>query len=87
MRRFSVRPAVTLKGRKFNGLRGFAGKPFHPPLTDIPIGAYLLAAVFDVISVIGGKHTSPQSTSGPAAIMMSSTAGTISESSRVDDFR
>jgi uncharacterized membrane protein len=55
MRRFSVRPAVTLKGRKFNGLRGFAGKPFHPPLTDIPIGAYLLAAVFDVISVIGGK--------------------------------
>ena len=25
MRRFSVRPAVTLKGRKFNGLRGFAG--------------------------------------------------------------
>jgi uncharacterized membrane protein len=55
MRRFSVRPAVTLKGRKFNGLRGFAGKPFHPPLTDIPIGAYVLAAVFDVISVIGGK--------------------------------
>ena len=55
MRRFSVRPSVTLKGRKFKGLRGFAGKPFHPPLTDIPIGAYLLAAVFDVISVIGGK--------------------------------
>jgi uncharacterized membrane protein len=54
MRKFSVRPAVTLRGRKFKGLRGFAGKPFHPPLTDIPIGAYVLAAAFDVISVIGG---------------------------------
>ena len=40
MRKFAVRPALTLKGRKFKGLRGFAGKPFHPPLTDIPI-AYL----------------------------------------------
>ena len=54
MRRFSVRPAITLKGRKFKGLRGWAGKPFHPPLTDIPIAAYILAASFDVISVIGG---------------------------------
>jgi uncharacterized membrane protein len=26
----------------------------HPPLTDIPIAAYILAAAFDVISVIGG---------------------------------
>jgi uncharacterized membrane protein len=58
MRRFSVRPAITLKGRKFKGLRGWAGKPFHPPLTDIPIGAYLLAAAFDVISVIGGDDHS-----------------------------
>lgn len=55
MRRFSVRPAVTLRGRKFKGLRGWAGKPSHPPLTDIPIGAYVLAAVFDVISAIGGN--------------------------------
>ena len=39
MRTFSFRPALTLKGRKFKGLRGFAGKPFHPPLTDIPVGA------------------------------------------------
>ena len=58
MRKYSVRPAITLRGRKFKGLRGFAGKPFHPPLTDIPIGAYILGAAFDVISVIGGsKHT------------------------------
>jgi uncharacterized membrane protein len=54
MRRFSVRPAVTLRGRTFKGLRGWSGKPFHPPLTDFPIAAYVLAAVFDVISVIGG---------------------------------
>src|SRR5262245_52609486 len=58
MRKYSVRPAITLRGRKFKGLRGFAGKPFHPPLTDIPVGAYILAAVLDVLSVIGGKgHT------------------------------
>lgn len=53
-RRFSFRPALTLKGRKFKGLRGFAGKPFHPPLTDIPVGAYMLAAAFDVVSLVGG---------------------------------
>jgi uncharacterized membrane protein len=58
MRRFSVRPAITLKGRKFKGLRGFAGKPFHPPLTDFPIAAYVFGAAFDVISRIGGDgHT------------------------------
>jgi uncharacterized membrane protein len=54
MRRFSVRPAVTLRGRTFKGLRGWSGKPFHPPLTDFPIAAYVLAAIFDVISAIGG---------------------------------
>src|SRR5690606_26444458 len=35
-------------------IRGWSGKPLHPPLTDIPIAAYVIAAVFDVISVIGG---------------------------------
>jgi len=54
MRKFSVRPTLTLKGRTFNGLRGWSGKPLHPPLTDFPIAAYVLAAVFDVISAIGG---------------------------------
>lgn len=52
---FSIRPAMTFRGRKFKGLRGFAGKPTHPPLTDIPISAYILAAVFDLISFIDGK--------------------------------
>lgn len=47
---FSIKPSLTLKGRKFKGLRGLAGKPFHPPLTDIPIAAYILGAVFDVLS-------------------------------------
>ena len=55
MRRFSIRPTLTLKGRTFNGLRGWSGKPMHPPLTDFPIAAYILAAAFDVISSIGGS--------------------------------
>src|SRR5262245_37191308 len=54
MRRFSVRPAITLRGRQFKGLRGWAGKPFHPPLTDFPIVAYVLGALFDIGSVIAG---------------------------------
>jgi len=56
VRRFSVRPALTLRGRAFNGPRGWAGKPLHPPLTDFPVAAYILAAVFDVISVLGRHH-------------------------------
>jgi uncharacterized membrane protein len=58
MRKFSVRPVLTVKGRTFKGLRGWSGKPTHPPLTDFPIAAYIFAAVFDVISIIGGtRHT------------------------------
>lgn len=47
---FSIKPSLTIKNRKFKGLRGWAGKPFHPPLTDIPIAAYILGATFDVLS-------------------------------------
>ena len=54
MRRFSFRPALTLRGRTFKGLRGWAGKPLHPPLTDVPVGAYVLAAAFDLISFVAG---------------------------------
>jgi uncharacterized membrane protein len=54
MRTFSFRPSLTLRGRAFKGLRGWAGKPLHPPLTDVPVGAYILAAAFDVISFVGG---------------------------------
>jgi len=53
MRKFSVRPTLTLQGRTFKGLRGWSGKPTHPPLTDFPVTAYILAAVFDVIAVFG----------------------------------
>jgi uncharacterized membrane protein len=54
MRKFSVRPTLTLRGRTFKGLRGWSGKPLHPPLTDVPITAYVLAAGFDVASAVGG---------------------------------
>src|SRR3982074_1723982 len=54
MRKFSLRPTLTLRGRTFKGLRGWSGKPFHPPLTDFPIVCYVLAAAFDVISVVAG---------------------------------
>jgi len=50
MRTFSFGPVLTMKGRKFKGLRGWAGKPFHPPLTALPVAAYSFAAVFDVLS-------------------------------------
>ncbi len=56
-RRFSIKPTMTIKGRTFKGLRGFSGKPTHPPLTDIPIAAYLFVAVFDVISYVAGAGT------------------------------
>lgn len=52
-RLFSMKPALTLKGRAFHGIRGWAGKPTHPPLTDFPVVCYVLAAVFDVISFVG----------------------------------
>lgn len=54
-RKLSIRPTLTIKGREFHGLRGWAGKPLHPPLTDIPIGLYILAGVLDVVSFIGGS--------------------------------
>ena len=47
---YSIRPTWSLKGRRFQGVRGFTGKPFHPPLTDFPIVCYTLAAAFDLIS-------------------------------------
>lgn len=54
-RLYSIRPALSLRGRKFRGIRGWAGKPTHPPLTDFPIVCYVLAAAFDVISFIAGS--------------------------------
>jgi len=56
MRTFSIRPTLTMKGRTFKGLRGWSGKPLHPPLTDIPIAAYVMCAVFDIVSLVGRHH-------------------------------
>lgn len=54
MKRLSFRPGIHFRGRKFHGLRGFEGKPFHPPLTDIPIGAYIIAPLLDGAAYFGG---------------------------------
>jgi uncharacterized membrane protein len=56
MRHFSFGPALTLRNRSFKGPRGWAGKPLHPPLTDVPVGAYLLTAAFDLISALGNDE-------------------------------
>jgi uncharacterized membrane protein len=58
-RLFSIRPALTIRGRKFRGLRGWAGKPTHPPLTDLPIAAYVFASIFDVLSFVLGRSDDP----------------------------
>ncbi len=65
---FSIRPSLSFKGRKFKGLRGWSGKPLHPPLTDFPIVAYVLAAMFDVISYFAayGDETAEGARSGVA---------------------
>ena len=53
----SFKPSLTLKGRKFKWLGGFAGKPFHPPLTDIPSGAYIIAPILDIASYAFSDRT------------------------------
>ncbi len=55
-RLFSIRPSVTIRGRRFNGVRGWKGKPSHPPLTDFPIACYTVAAVCDVVSLIAAGN-------------------------------
>jgi uncharacterized membrane protein len=65
-RLFSIRPTLTLKGRRFMGIRGWSGKPTHPPLTDFPIVAYVIAAICDVVSVIADGNA-PEGGIDPAA--------------------
>lgn len=59
-RLFTVKPPLTIRGRKFKGIRGWAGKPTHPPLTDIPVACYFIFPIFDLISLIAedGSDTS-----------------------------
>lgn len=54
-RLFSIRPGITFRGRPFRGIRGWAGKPTHPPLTDFPIACYVLAAAMDVVSFVAAR--------------------------------
>lgn len=54
---FSIKPSITFKGRRFKGLRGWAGKPLHPPLTDIPVAAYFMAGIFDLLSFFLGNDS------------------------------
>jgi uncharacterized membrane protein len=56
MRRLSVGSAFKIRGRKFYGIRGWKGKPLHPPLTDLPVAAYIIAPVLDVIAFAGRSH-------------------------------
>lgn len=55
--RFSIRPPLTLRGRRFLGLRGWEGIPSHPALTHFPVAAYILAGTFDVISLVAGADS------------------------------
>jgi uncharacterized membrane protein len=52
VRRFSFRPPLELRGRKFKGLRGFSGKPFHPPLTDVTVGAYVIGPILLILAFL-----------------------------------
>ena len=54
MRRFSFRPALDLRGRTFKGLRGFSGKPAHPPLTDVTVGGYTIGPLLDLAAFVFG---------------------------------
>lgn len=57
MRHFTFGPPLSISGRKWKGPRGWAGKPFHPPLTDVPVTAYMFVAAFDVLSIaVNGSH-------------------------------
>jgi uncharacterized membrane protein len=73
---YSIRPAWSLKGRRFQGLRGFTGKPTHPPLTDFPIVCYTLAAIFDVISKVSA-YSDPKAQDFFAAATFVMVAGFI----------
>ena len=53
MSRFALGSTFKFRDRKFYGLRGFEGKPLHPPFTDIPVGAYVIAPVLDVVGFFG----------------------------------
>ncbi len=72
MRRFSFRPALEFRGRKFKGLRGFAGKPFHPPLTDVTVGAYVIAPILLILAFLfeGSSWSGDAQTAGAWVLLI-----------------
>ncbi len=71
---FAIKPTMSMKNRTFKGLRGFAGRPFHPPLTDIPVAAYVFAMVFDVSRSSQGGTRASAATRSPRRRTRSSPA-------------
>jgi len=73
MSKLSFRPSLTLRGRSFNGPRGWAGQPLHPPLTDVPIGFNVETAGSHPAWEPSGQDVlpgeEPARVSGPAAPM------------------
>jgi len=55
---FSLGDAFSLRGRRLRWLGGWSGKPSHPSLTALVIGAYMFAAFFDVVSFLAGNQHS-----------------------------
>src|SRR5438105_2582124 len=87
MRLFTFRPALTLRGRERRGLRGLAGKPMHPPLTDVPVGAYVLTAAFDVGSVLSdGALARDLFRAGTAALVVGGAVSLLTASTGVADW-
>ncbi len=56
---FSIKPSLKIRGRTFKGIRGWSGKPFHPPLTDLPVAAYILVGAADLVSYIAWQKGRP----------------------------
>jgi len=47
---------LRLRGRRFAGLAGWDGKPLHPSLAAVPLGAAVAAAIFDVGSTLSSSR-------------------------------
>jgi uncharacterized membrane protein len=54
VRSVSFKHGLSLRNRAFRGLGGWSGKPLHPSLASVAIGATVAAVVFDVASIAWG---------------------------------
>ena len=53
------------------------GHPLHPLLTDIPIGAYTVAAAMDTLEILGEKRCSPAADASIAVGLMGATGAAV----------